>query len=52
MKKQKLIAIANKFENINPEELLIQLQAKKVNDKYMTDLDLDYLYGKALGAVK
>ena len=52
MKKQILIAIANKLENIDPQELFNRFQAKKVNDKYMTDRDLDDLYGKALGAVK
>ena len=52
MKKQILIQIANKFENTDPQELLIRLQAKKVKNKYMTDQDLDDLYGKVLGAVK
>ena len=52
MKKQILIVIANKFENIDPEELLNRLQAKKENDKYMADLDVDDLYGKALSTVK
>ena len=52
LRKQILIGIAFKFENIDPQELFIRLQAKKVNDKFMTDLNLDDLYGKALGAVK
>ena len=52
LKKQILIAIVCKFENIDPEELLNRLQAKKVNNKYMTDLNVDELYGKALSAVK
>ena len=52
LKKQILIVIANKFENIDPEELLNRLQAKKENDKYMADLDVDDLYGKALSTVK
>ena len=47
-----MIGIANKFENIDPEELVYRLQTKKENDKYMTDQDLDDLCGKALGAVK
>ena len=44
--------MANKFENIDPEELLHQLQAKKVNNKYMIDLDVNDLYGKALSGVQ
>ena len=52
LKKQILIEVANKLENIDPQELFDRFQTKKVNDKYMTDIDLDDLYGKALGAVK
>ena len=33
LKKQILIGIANKFENIDPDELLDRLQAKKMNNK-------------------
>ena len=50
--KQILIAIANKFENIDPEDLLNRLQAKKVKDKFMAGIDVDDLYGKASSAVK
>ena len=51
LKEQILIQIANKIENIDPEELLIRFQTKKMNDKYMTDLDVNDLYGKARSAV-
>ena len=49
---QILIGIGNKFENIDPEELLHRLQAKKMDNKYVIGLDVDDLYGKALSAVK
>ena len=47
-----MIGIVNKFENIDPEELPNRLQAKKVNEKYMADKDLDDLCGKVFSAVK
>ena len=61
MKKQILIGIANKLENIDPKELWNQLQAKKARDidglyekaiSAMANLDVDDLYGKALSAVQ
>ena len=47
-----LIGIANKFENIDPEELLNRHLTKKMNDTFMTGIDVVDLYGKALSAVK
>ena len=52
MKKQILIGIANKFENIDQEKLRHQFQSKKVYDKYMANIDVDDLYGKAISAVQ
>ena len=52
LKKQMLIGIANKFENIDPEELLNRHLTKKMNDTFMAGIDVVDLYGKALSAVK